>query len=135
MIVVDASVWVSYLLPPDVNHEPSRLWLSARLRAGEVIVAPVLLLAEVGGAVARQTNQPQLGQRAIDRLLSFPNLRLVSIDHAAGIRTARLAADHRLRGADALYVATATTLNIPLVSWDRQQLDRAQGLVEAHAPE
>ena len=135
MIVVDASVWVSYLLPSDVNHEPSRRWLSALLRAGEVIVAPVLLLAEVGGAVARQTNRPQLGQRAIDRLLNIPNLRLVSIDHAAGIRAARLAADHRLRGADALYVATATTLNIPLVSWDRQQLDRARGLVEAHAPE
>ena len=114
---------------------PSRRWLSARLRAGEVIVAPVLLPAEVGGAVARQTNQLKLGQRAIDRWLSFHNLRLISLDHVAGIRAARLAADQRLGGADALYVATATLLSIPLVSWDQQQLDRAKGLVEARAPE
>jgi predicted nucleic acid-binding protein len=134
MIVVDASVWVSYLLPPDVNHEVSRRWLATHLSEGQIVVAPVLLLAEVGGAIARQT-RPQLGQRAIDSLLSIPNLRLVSIDHASGIRAARTAVAHQLRGADALYVETAATLKVPLVSWDRQQLDRAAGLVQVYVPE
>lgn len=134
MIVVDASVWVSYLLPSETNHEVSRRWLSTRLTGGQIIVAPVLLLAEVGGAIARQT-RPQLGQRAIDRLLQIPSLRLVSIDHASGIRAAQTAVARRLRGADALYVETAATLNIPLVSWDRQQLDRAAGLIQVYVPE
>jgi predicted nucleic acid-binding protein len=134
MIVVDASVWVSYLLPSDTNHELSRRWLSTRLTEGQIIVAPVLLLAEVGGAIARQT-RPQLGQGAIDRLLQIPSLRLVSIDHASGIRAAQTAVARQLRGADALYVETAATLNVPLVSWDRQQLDRAAGLIQVYVPE
>ena len=134
MIVVDASVWVSYLLPSDINHEVSRRWLATRLTEGQIVVAPVLLLAEVGGAIARQT-RPQLGQRAVDRLLQLPSLRLVSIDHALGIRAARTAVERQLRGADALYVETAATLNIPLVSWDRQQLDRAAELIQVYVPE
>lgn len=134
MIVLDASVWISYLLPPDVNHVVTHQWLSQRLEEGEAIIAPVLLLAEVGGAIARQTNRPQLGQKTIDRLLSIPNLRLVSLDHASGIRAARTAAERQLRGADAIYVATAAALHVPLVSWDRQQLERAGQLVEAYTP-
>mgnify|MGYP001278401041 CR=1 FL=1 len=134
MIVLDASVWVSYLLPPDANHAVTYRWLSDRLREGEVIVAPVLLLAEVAGAIARQTNQPLLGQKTIDRLLSVSNLRLIGLDHAAALRAARIAAERQLRGADAIYAATAAALNIPLVSWDCQQLARAGEIVLAHAP-
>lgn len=135
MIVVDASVWVSYLLPPDANHAASRRWLAARLTEGEALVAPVLLLAEVAGAIARQTNRPQLGQKTIDRLLSVPNLRLVSLDHVSGIRAARTAAERQLRGADAIYLDTAAALHAPLVSWDRQQLERAGQIVLAYAPD
>lgn len=134
MIVLDASVWVSFLLPPDANHALTYRWLSDRLRQGEAIVAPVLLLAEVGGAIARQTNRPLLGQKTIDWLLSIANLRLIGLDHAAGMRAAQIAAERQLRGADAIYVATAAALHIPLVSWDRQQLARAGEIVLAHSP-
>lgn len=135
MIVVDASVWLSYLIQTDANHTISHRWLSEVLAEGQAIAAPVLLLAEVGGAIARQTGKPELGQRTIDRLLGIPNLRLVSIDHALGIETARMAADQRLRGADASYVAVASTLGLPLVSWDREQLARGAGKVEGRLPE
>jgi predicted nucleic acid-binding protein len=133
MIVVDASVWVSYLIPADVNHSISRRWLS-RLIAEQPLAAPVLILAEVGGAISRRTGRPDLGEKVIGRLLSLPGLRLVSINHELGIRTARLAAELRLRGADAAYVAVAAALNIPLVSWDAEQLDRAAAVVRGYAP-
>jgi predicted nucleic acid-binding protein len=48
--------------------------------------------------------------------------------------TARLAAIHRLRGADALYVAMAHHLQIPLVSWDQEQANGVAGLVTACLP-
>lgn len=126
MIIVDASVWLSYLVESDVYHATSRRWLSQVLAEGEAIAAPVLLLAEVGGAIAQQTGDPALGQKAIDRLLAIPNLRLVSLDHGLGIQAARVAATQRLRGADAAYVAVAAALGVALVSWDREQLERAE---------
>jgi len=133
VIVVDASVWLSYLIKSDVHHEISWSWLSGVLSEGEAIAAPVLLLAEVGGAIARQTGDPTLGRKTIDRLLAIPNLRLLSIDHTLGVQIARLAAAQRLRGADASYVAVAAALGVPLVSWDKEQMTRA-GDVAASAP-
>ena len=133
MIVVDASVWLSYLIESDVNHPISRRWLSGVLSEGEAIAAPVLLLAEIGGAIARQTGNPTLSRKTIDRLLAIPTLRLVSLDHGVGIQAARIAAAQRLRGADASYVAIAAALDVPLVSWDKEQVARA-GTVAASMP-
>ena len=42
MIVVDASVMVSALHPPDVNYHVSRAWLRQYLRTGGELVAPIL---------------------------------------------------------------------------------------------
>ena len=135
MIVVDASVWMSYLVRSDTNHRVSHAWLSGILSGGRAVVAPILLLAEVGGAIARVMGRPELGAAAVDRLLSVPNLRLVAINHELGIQIARLAAEQRLRGADACYVAVAAALGIPLVSWDRAQLDRAGEAVRGYTPD
>ena len=46
MTVVDASVWISYLLPDDVNHEESRDWFE-QLPPTETLLVPMLLLVEI----------------------------------------------------------------------------------------
>ena len=133
-MVVDASVWVSALVPADVHHAASRGWLEARLREGTPLIAPVILLAEVGGAIARRTGDTRLGQRAVDALLAFPNLRLVPVEGRLGGEAARLAVRLRLRGADAVYVAAAALLGVPLVTWDVEQRERAAPVVQGWAP-
>jgi predicted nucleic acid-binding protein len=134
-MVVDASVWVSRLVPQDVHHLASRRWLEQHVASGGVLVAPVLLLAEVAGAISRRVGEPELAHQAVESLLRVPGLRLVPIDHRLGKETARLAADLRLRGADAVYVALAHRLNIPLVSWDQEQRERACELIVVRSPE
>lgn len=134
MIVVDASVWVSFLVSQDVNHTVTHRWLRSMLATGEPVAAPVLLLAEVGGAVSRRIENPDTGEKTVKQLLSIPTLHLVGIDHALGIQAGRIAARHHLRGADATYVAVATELNVPLVSWDREHLERTSELVVCYTP-
>lgn len=134
MIVTDASVWVSHLIAQDARHSISREWLTRVVSDGIVIVAPGLLLAEVAGAIARRTKDPDLGHRAVAHLLSTPDLRLVDQDETLSLAAARLAADQRVRGADALYIAVANQLDIPLVSWDQEQIERAAELVQAVTP-
>jgi predicted nucleic acid-binding protein len=48
---------------------------------------------------------------------------------------ASLAADVRLRGGDAVYVAAARRLDLPLITWDSEQRQRAAGLVVVRAPD
>jgi predicted nucleic acid-binding protein len=134
MIVVDASVWISHLIDHDVHHSTSRRWLTAVVNQGSVIAVPALLLAEVAGAIARCTGEMDLGNKALNHILSTPDLRLVYTDSELSMLAARLAAGQRLQGANALYVAVAYHLKIPLVSWDREQMDRVKNLITAYTP-
>jgi predicted nucleic acid-binding protein len=134
MIVIDASVWMSFFVQQDVNHAATYPWLAKILTTTVPVAAPILLLSEVGGAMSRRLGQANLADAAINQLLSIPTLRLVSIDHALGIQASRIAAKHRLRGADALYVAVAAQLNVPLVSWDNEHISRVSGLITSYTP-
>jgi predicted nucleic acid-binding protein len=135
MTVVDASVWVSVFLPQDVHHKAVRRWLEDRLAAEGALVSPVLLLSEVGGAIARQTRSPETAARALAFIEKVPGLRLVPVDHRLGRAAADLAVRLRIRGADALYVAVAAHLKLPLVTLDAEQRDRAKGVVEVRTPD
>jgi predicted nucleic acid-binding protein len=117
-MVVDASVWVSALVAHDAHHKASRRWLKRHASRGQSLVVPALALAEVAGAVSRRTADPILGKRALEAMLGLPGLRIVPLDPDLGREAGRLAADHRLRGADAVYVASASRQNMPLVTWD-----------------
>ncbi len=134
-MVVDASVVVSRLVPHDVHHDASRRWLRRYIDGGGVVIAPALLLPEVAGAVARRTGVPRLARRAVDAVLRLPGLRLISVDDALARAGARIAARLRVRGGDALYVAAAAELRLPLVTWDVEQRERAAGLVDVRVAE
>ncbi len=135
MIVVDATVWVSRLVRQDVFHQQSRHWLNAHTAAGGRLVAPLLLPAEVSGAVSRRTGDPTLARRAVASLLRVSSLRLVPLDPQLGRAAADLAADLGLRGADAVYVATAHALHLPLLTWDEDQRDRAGRVIAVFSPD
>jgi predicted nucleic acid-binding protein len=134
VIVVDASVWVSTLARHDTHYAVSRDWLDRYVASGGLVLAPVILLAEVGGAIARLRNNPRRGRLAVSRLRELPRLRLVPHDLGFAETAARVAADLRLRGADAMYVTVAYAFNIPLVTWDREQQQRAGAVVTVQTP-
>ena len=129
MFVVDASVWVSALVATDVNHEASHQWLLQATSDGQLVIAPALLLPELAGAVARRTGVPTLGLRAVGLVQRLPASRIVPIDFGLAQLGVWMAAEARLRGADAIYVALANRLGIPLVTWDLEQ--RHRGAVSA----
>ena len=135
IVVVDASVWVSRLVPQDVHHESSRRWLENYTAQGGRLVAPVMLLPEIAGAISRRTGAPALADQATKQLQQLGSLRLVAVDRRLGQAATRLAADLGLRGADALYVAVAEQLKIPLLTWDNEQVERARKAIQVRMPE
>lgn len=132
MIVVDANVFISLLVPADVHHERCVAWLRARLSAGESLVAPTLLAPEVGGAISRRTSEDS-GRKALAVLRRIRTLRLVLIDANLAALSANLAVEHGLRGADAVYAAVASSLQIPLVTLDHD-FQRVAERVKVIAP-
>ncbi len=133
-MVVDASVMVSRLVPPDVHHDPSRRWMTDHVAGGGLLIAPAVLLPEVAGAVARRTGQARLAGRAVAAVLGIPGLRLVPVDRELTRRAAGLAGRLELRGAEAVYVAVAVALRVPLVTWDDDQRERASAVALVLTP-
>jgi predicted nucleic acid-binding protein len=127
--VVDASVWVSRLVSTDSHHATTTAWFARQEQEGGCLVVPALMPPEVAGAIARRTHDGRLARRALVALLRLPALRLVALDRRLAELAASLAADLGLRGADATYVAVARRLDLPLVTWDRDQRERARRAV------
>jgi predicted nucleic acid-binding protein len=134
-VVVDASVWVSWLIASDVNHGASLKWIEQYIAEGGFLVAPELMLVEVAAALSRQTRDAKLAKETVKTLDAANETHIVTIDKAL-IRTAiDTASDLQLRAGDAMYVAVALQLDIPLVSWDKEQLRKSQGLIVTYAPD
>ena len=132
--IVDASIWVSRLVSIDAHHSFGLTWLQNFVISGGPCVAPVLLLAEVAGAISLQTGQAPLGQAALKLLLCMPALRIVSADRRLGPSAAQLAADLGQRGADAVYIALAQQLKVPLITGDQGQIDRTDSVITVQQP-
>jgi len=133
-VVVDASVWVSGFISKDINHNASRLWIERYIAEGGLLIAPAFLLIEVAATVSRQAGQPTLGREAIRTLYYVRSMRFMSLDSAFIWTAVEVAADLQLRAGDATYLAVARQLNIPLVSWDREQLQKAGNLATTYTP-
>jgi predicted nucleic acid-binding protein len=132
--VVDASVRVSRFLPADVHHARSRQWIEDHLANRRRVLAPTLFLVEVAGAIGRRAGDPAVARRAADSLRALPGLIRVGLPGDVRDHAAELAAILRLRGADAVYVAIADRLRVPLVTWDAEQLSRASVRVATLTP-
>ncbi|MDP9373282.1 MAG: PIN domain-containing protein [Chloroflexota bacterium] len=128
------SVWISRLTRQDVHHAASARWLGSHVAASGDIVVPSLLLAEAAGGIARRTGDTTLGNQAVTDLLNLPAVYVITLDRPLAMRAAQLAANLRLRGADAVYVAVADYLSVPLFTWDREQLTRTVGWITARTP-
>ena len=135
MIVVDASVWVSSFVAQDEHFATSAAWLRRQIEVGQRFIVPTLLMAEVAGAIRRRTNSESWATQVVQRLTNITLIRWISVDHVLASAAAQLAIDLRLRGADAIYVAVAARFQIPLVSWDREHLERSQPLISAYSPQ
>src|SRR5229473_3672340 len=134
-LVIDASVWVSYLGPQDVHHDASHSWVEQYTITGGLLVASSFLSLEVAAAVSRGTGDSSIAIEAVRRLHSFPAMHFVSLDSALIQDAIEAATNLQLRAGDAIYVALAHQLNIPLVSWDKEQLQKANTLVTTFTPE
>jgi len=128
-IVVDASVWVARLVSNDVFYEPVKEWMVSRIGEEDQFLAPSLLLTEIGGAISRRTTSA-LALKAIEQVQSLPGLQLIEMEDSLIRDAARLAAELGLRGADSTYVAVAARLDLPLVTLDLDQRERARKRVQ-----
>jgi predicted nucleic acid-binding protein len=132
---VDASVFVNAFNPYEEGHAESLRILAAIREGGDPVIVPTLLLPEIASAAARASNDSAGALLYANATAALPHLTLVSLTSTTARQAGELAANHRLRGADAVYVAVARRYGTTLVSRDEEQRSRGAAVVSCQTPE
>jgi predicted nucleic acid-binding protein len=131
MFTIDTCVWINADSPTEVNHAASREFLD-RVAAERIrVIVPTLLRVEVAGTVARMSDDTP---RA-NAISSIPFVQWIALDVTLSESALKLAANQRLRGADAVYAAVALGHGCKLISLDNEHLKRLASIVEVLTPE
>jgi len=131
---IDASVFVSAFRPREQRHADSFGFVEyVKIRALPIIV-PTLLLPEIAAAVGRGSKNAMLARKFTDTVSRWSNLVMVSLDDVLAQQAADVAADYRLRGSDAVYVAVALRFGSTLVTLDQEQAARVASVLTTQNP-
>jgi predicted nucleic acid-binding protein len=134
MAVIDASVYIALIHAHEPEHARSWTWFEQASTAMEPIRAPVILLAEVAAALSRGVGDRDLAHRVVRQLARSRAVELVPVGLDLAQRAASIAADHQIRGCDAVYVALAEQLGDCLITLDEQQMERGAAATVTHRP-
>jgi len=132
--VVDASVWVSGYVPRDAFHSQSQAWIREHVERDVGFACPSIVMPEIAGAVARNLGSSSAGRAAATEVAALSVVTSYPLDSYLAKLSASIAADVRLRGADATNVALAANLGIPLITWDQEFIDRASTVIDVRTP-
>jgi predicted nucleic acid-binding protein len=124
VLVLDANLWIAAFDPSDVFHDDSVAVFAEAARRALPLAGPSFVVLESICALARRLDDSSFAQAAAVKMVEHPALHLEPLSEALLADAQRLGVERRLRGADALYVATATRPGCPLLSWDEELIVR-----------
>ncbi len=133
-ITIDSSVFVSAARPLEPGHEVcSRFFGWVKLMRPRIYL-PTLVLVETAAALSRTGSEASLAQRFAGSIAQLPNVIMVALDEGLARQAALFGAQHKLRGADAVYVATAAQFGAELITLDEEQMQRGANSVATFSP-
>ena len=133
-LTVDASVFVAASRSDEAHYPASHQFLQ-QVRAQQCdLFCPTLLLPECAAAIARPTADARLAEELVSLVETFPRQQLIPLDVPLAPRAVQIAKDHRLRGADSVYMAVAATFSTKLIVWDAEMLARGTDVVTTMTP-
>ena len=131
---IDASVFLNAFNPYEAGHEDSQRLLARLQEQALPIIVPTLLLPEVAAAIGRGREDAELARAFVAALRRLPHLVWVPLDEALAEQAAGVAAQHHLRGSDAVYLAVALRFGSALITLDKEQRERVAPAAIARYP-
>lgn len=135
LFTLDASVFVAACRHYESGYASSRALLNGLSKAAIPLIEPAILPVEVASALIRTGSNPELAKDFAESIFGLPHLTLVALDSRMALRAIEITTQHKLRGADTLYVTIAIQYGARLVTLDNEQFRRAPVAVDACKPE
>lgn len=133
-VTVDASVFVNAFSPHEAGSDESAEFLAQLQKAGVPLIQPTLFFPEVVAAIARKQADAEVALELMQELKKFPKLTFIELDDDLAEFASEVAAQHRLRGSDAVYAAVALRFGTELITLDKEQLERLPKVLTVKMP-
>jgi predicted nucleic acid-binding protein len=127
-VVVDASVWIAAQDQSDSFCQCSREFFDHLLKASVTVHVPAFARVEVACALARKLRKPSDAEHLTLVLFQTLGAKEHPMNASLLAKAVSLGTTRFLRGADALYSATAEVVACTLVSWDNEHLRQADAI-------
>jgi len=128
MAVIDASVWVSRFNVKDKFHEQAKsIFESVKLNQ-ETINVPAIVFTEVAGAVKRTTKDDSFTSGAVYYMKDMELKVFADFDKLEPLAT-DIAIKYSVKGMDAYYLAVAELTKSKLHTFDQQQAEAFETMV------
>lgn len=134
LYTIDASVFINSFNSYETGYETSHRFMRWIYQQEQPVVVPTLLLPELAAAIGRGRQDAALARGFVERVHDLAHFTFVTLDEAVAWLAVDIAAHHRLRGSDAVYVAVAQRYGSTLVTLDQEQYDRVADLVTTRTP-
>jgi gamma-glutamylcyclotransferase (GGCT)/AIG2-like uncharacterized protein YtfP/predicted nucleic acid-binding protein len=134
VLTIDASVFVAADAADEEARGSARALMARALASGADIHQPTITIVEVTSAIARRTGDPGHARTVGVEVLHLPRVVVHDLDTDVAAVAAGLASELRLRGADAVYAATALRAGTTLITLDAELAMRASAVVPTYTP-
>ena len=133
-VTVDASVFVNAFSPDEDGSDTSAEFLSQLQKDNVPLIQPTLFFPEVVASIARKQDDAEVALELMQELKKFPKLTFIELDDDLAEYASEVAANHRLRGSDAVYAAVALRFGTELITLDKEQLERLPKVLMVKKP-
>ena len=133
-VTIDASVFVNAFSPKESGSDKSLQLISDLKEQTIPIILPVLVLPEIVSALSRRQNNSTSALQLATEIKSLPSITFINVDESIAELAVDIAANHRLRGSDAIYAAVALRYGTELITLDKEQLERLPKILSVRSP-
>lgn len=128
-ITIDSCIIVAALLDTEKKHIECRN-LFEKVKNGEYIaIEPYIVLVEIVAAIKRRTGSSYLAERVKEDLCDINSIVFLDFVSTRAHQAADIAQEIGVRGMDAIVIQIAKEFNVPLVSLDREMLERSKSII------
>ncbi|KAF5418932.1 MAG: putative nucleic acid-binding protein, contains PIN domain [Candidatus Methanocomedens sp.] len=124
---------VAALRKQEVHYEDAKNLLEKVKDGNHIAIEPYIVLIEIVAAIKRRTGSTKLAKRVRNDFLAIDTINFTDLESTRANDASEIALNLGVRGMDAIVIQTAKEFNIPLITLDKEMIEKAKSFVDIRA--